>query len=116
MAFYIKDNKQTGISVITCPDRIDAEISFELRDLIEKLIENGKYKLVLDMNKTAYVDSSGLGAIVSRISILRANEGDIRLASLNESVDSLLELTNLNQILEIFDTVEQAMDSFTNGK
>ena len=113
MVFEIKDDSSTGISIIICPDRIDAEISFELRDLIAELIDNGKYKLVLDLGKTAYVDSSGLGAIVSRISILRTNNGDIRLASLNESVDSLLELTNLNQILQIFDTVKQAMDSFT---
>ena len=63
-----------------------------------------------------YVDSSGLGAIVSRIADLRAGGGDVRVAGANDHVTGLFRLTNLDKIISLFDSVDEAEHSFQEHK
>lgn len=114
MVFKTKDIAGPGIVIITSPKRIDVNVSDELRDLISDIIGKPKYKIILDLSDTEYIDSSGLGSIVARISVLRSNSGDIRLAAPGKSVMNLLKLTHLNQILKTYENVEQAVGSFTS--
>ena len=114
MVFKTKDVPGAGIVIITSPKRIDVNVSDELRDLISDIIEQPNYMIILDLKETEYIDSSGLGSIVARISVLRSNSGDIRLAAPGRSVVNLLKLTHLNQILKTYENVEQAMESFTS--
>jgi anti-sigma B factor antagonist len=114
MVFKTKDIADTGIIIITSPKRIDVNVSDELRDLISDIIEKSKYKIILNLKDTEYIDSSGLGSIVARISVLRSNSGDVRLAVPGKSVMNLLKLTHLNQILKTYENVEQAVASFTS--
>ena len=58
------------------------------------------------------MDSSGLGAIVSKIAVTRSNNGDIRLAAVQKYIDYLLNLTHLNKILQIYPNIEDAVESF----
>ena len=114
MVFKTKDVFDAGIVIITSPKRIDVNVSDELRDLISDIIEKPNYRIILDLKETEYIDSSGLGSIVARISVLRSNSGDIRLVAPGKSVVNLLKLTHLNQILKTYENVEQAMESFTS--
>ena len=114
MVFKTKDVADAGIVIITSPKRIDVNVSDELRDLISDIIEKPNYRIILDLKETEYIDSSGLGSIVARISVLRSNSGDIRLAAPGRSVINLLKLTHLNQILKTYENVEQAVESFTS--
>jgi anti-sigma B factor antagonist len=114
MIFESSVDKTSEIVTIICPKRIDVNVSDELRDLITKIIDGGKFRIILDLKSTEYIDSSGLGAIVARISVLRSHEGDIRFAVPGTSVLNLLELTHLNKILRTFDNLEQATASFTS--
>lgn len=111
MSFNVQ--KITGdITVIDCPRRLDANVSDELKKIMFDLIENNKYKIVINLSDTKYVDSSGLGAIVSRISVTRSNKGDVRLATKTQSILDLLDLTRLNKILKCYDDVKSATNSF----
>ncbi len=71
-------------------------------------------KLVLDLSEVEYCDSSGLSAILLAYRILQAEEGHIRLASLTKNVKTLIEISQLNRILRVFDTVEEAINDLKN--
>lgn len=112
MSFSTDHDKNLGVTVITCPERVDINNSTELRDLIRSQFDDQNYRIVLDMSDTRYVDSSGLGAVVSRIANLRSNNGDVRLVTGQDSVLNLLELTHLNQILKVYPDLGRARGSF----
>ena len=66
-------------------------------------------KLVVDLSVVEYCDSSGLSAILLAFRILQSNSGQIRLASPQKNVKTLIEISQLDRILPIFDTVEEAV-------
>lgn len=111
MSFNVQE-KTGNVVVIDCPSRLDANISDDLKNIMFDLIEKNKFKIVINLSKTNYVDSSGLGAIVSRISVTRSNKGDVRLATKTQSILDLLDLTRLNKILKCYDDVKTATESF----
>jgi anti-sigma B factor antagonist len=112
MNFPIHEMDGGEVIVIDIPRRLTSEISGELKQLMKELIEQGKYKIVMNLEKTKYMDSSGLGAIVSKIAATRSKKGDIRLAAPQQTIIDLLELTHINQIVKVFSSVEEAVNSF----
>lgn len=111
MSFNIHE-KTGNVTIIDCPSRLDANISDDLKKIMFDLIEKNRFKIVINLSDTDYVDSSGLGAIVSRISVTRSNKGDVRLATKTQAIIDLLDLTQLNKILKCYDDVKTATDSF----
>jgi anti-sigma B factor antagonist len=101
-----------NVTVIDCPNRLDVNISDDLKKIMVDLIEKKKYNIIIDLSNTKYVDSSGLGAIVSRISVTRSNKGDVRLVTKTKSILDLLDLTRLNKVLKCYDDVKTAAKSF----
>jgi anti-sigma B factor antagonist len=84
----------------------------ELKALVQTALDRGERRLLIDFSRTGYIDSSGLGALVSISKKVRENGGDLRLAGLNEDLRSLFELTKLDTLFTITDTPEQALTSF----
>ena len=111
MSYHIHVDK-SGIQVIDCPPRLDVNVSEQLKVIMAQIIDSGQYRIVINLMKTRYMDSSGLGAVVSRIAVTRANKGDIRIASKMKAIIDLLDITHLNKILKRYDSVENAIDSF----
>jgi anti-sigma B factor antagonist len=111
VSFKVQE-KSGKVTVIDCPNRLDANVSDELKNIMMNLINENKFKIVIDLTKTKYVDSSGLGAIVSRISVTRSNNGDVRLVTKTHAILDLLEITRLNKILKCYDDVEKATERF----
>ena len=112
MDFKAAESTDGKVLIISTPRRLTTENSDGLKKLLKNYVDQGRYNIVINLAGTEYLDSSGLGAIVSKIAQTRSNNGDIRLASVQEYVMNLLELTHINQIIKIFDTPEQAAVSF----
>ena len=112
MDFNIILKADESVVVIRVPRRLTSDTSGELKNILKNQTENNHYLFVIDLKETDYIDSAGLGAIVSKISVSRSNNGDVRLASPKESVMNLLELTHVKQIIKIFDSVDEAVSSF----
>ncbi len=112
MNFPTRFMNDGSVVVIDIPRRLTSEISGELKKLMKQLLEEEHFKIVMNLEKTKYMDSSGLGAIVSKIAATRSKGGDIRLAAPQQTIIDLLELTHINQIVKIYDTVEDAVKSF----
>ena len=100
------------VIVIDTPERLDVLNAEEFRNILNDIINKKEFKIVVNLSDTKYIDSTGLGALVSRIALTRSNQGDIRLAAPKQNVKDLLELTHLIKILKCYDTVDLAVSSY----
>jgi len=82
----------------------------ELKQKVLEELDNGEKKFVVDFEKTGYIDSSGLGVLVSLSKKVREQGGELRLANLNEDLKTLFELTKLDTLFQIADSREAALD------
>lgn len=90
-------------------ERLDALNSGELRDRILGLLEAGGQRLVVDLSGVSFIDSSGLGALLSGYKNANLRSGSFILAGLQPRVQSMFELTRLHRVFDIFPTVEDAL-------
>lgn len=86
--------------------------STELHDLLHKLIDEGRNKVVLDLSKVDWMNSSGLGILISGLTTVRRAGGELRLAQVTDKIQSLLTITKLITIFKAYDSVEEAIQSF----
>ena len=84
----------------------------ELKQKVLDALEAGDRKFLIDFTRTCYIDSSGLGVLVSLSKKIRDEGGDLRLAGLNEDLKTLFELTKLDTLFAITDSPAEALASF----
>lgn len=84
----------------------------EFKDVVLAAVEQGADRVLVDFSRTDYIDSSGLGALVSLNKRIRERGGALRLAALNEDLRTLFELTRLDTLFELHDSVADAVASF----
>ena len=84
----------------------------ELKQKVLDELEKGEKKFLIDFSQTGYIDSSGLGVLVSLSKKIREQGGELRLANLNDDLKTLFELTKLDTLFQIADTRERALESF----
>jgi anti-sigma B factor antagonist len=95
-------------------DRLDIEVAAEFRSTLLSLIDQGHRQLVVDLKDVTFIDSSGLGALVSALKTLKrgSGSGDVRLARVQPPVVSLLEIIRLNRVFTSYPSVEHAIQSY----
>jgi anti-sigma B factor antagonist len=95
--------------------RVDIEVAGQFRHALLQLVEQGHRSLVVDMSEVNFIDSSGLGALVSALKALKTQDrnGDIRLANVQQPVVALLEIIRLQRVFTSYPSVEQAVSSFS---
>jgi anti-sigma B factor antagonist len=84
----------------------------ELKSRVLEELEGGARKFLVDFSSTGYIDSSGLGVLVSLSKKIREQGGELRLSSLNEDLRTLFELTKLDSLFRIHDTRDEALQGF----
>jgi anti-sigma B factor antagonist len=101
-----------GVVVVQVEGQLIVGNRHELKDLVQGALERGERRLLIDFSRTGYIDSSGLGALVSISKRIREVGGELRLSGLNDDLRSLFELTKLDTLFSITETPEQALTSF----
>ncbi len=110
MSFTI--TKQGDVSIVEVDGQLIVGNRQELKQKMLEALDHGARKLLVDFTKTGYIDSSGLGVLVSLSKKIREQGGELRLAALNEDLRTLFELTKLDTLFQIADSREQALASF----
>ncbi len=87
----------------------DAEI---FRDCVCQLLERGKKKIVANLGKVSWINSGGMGILISGYTTLRKHGGDLKLLNVSKKIQSVLYVTKLNLIFECFDDEEKAVESY----
>ena len=104
-----------GIVVVDCAGRIVfGEETAELRDQVKALITAGS-RIILNLAQVTYIDSGGLGTLVALYTTARNARGAVKLARLTQRVGDLLQVTKLLTVFEVFNSEEEAVQSFRQG-
>jgi len=104
-----------GILVIDCAGRlVFGEETSALREKIKSLISQDSH-IVLNLADVTYIDSGGLGTLVALYTTARNAGGAIKLARLTKRVGDLLQVTKLLTVFEVYDSEEEAVQSFRKG-
>lgn len=95
--------------------RFDAQIAGLVKGEFTILLHTDEVdKLIIDLSEVEYCDSSGLSAILLAYRILQSEEGHIRIAAPTKNVKSLIEISQLDRILPIFENVDKAIEDLKN--
>jgi anti-sigma B factor antagonist len=102
----------SGVMIVRVEGQLVVGNRTELKEHVQRLLEKGERRFLIDFAQTGYIDSSGLGALVALARKVREEGGDLRLSGLNEDLRSLFELTKLDTLFAISDTPDQALATF----
>ena len=83
-----------------------------LHDQLHDYIAQDKKKVVIDLSKVEWMNSTGLGILISGLTTLRNNGGELKLANVTDKIESLLTITKLITVFENYENVEDAVKSF----
>jgi len=111
MAFSVR-KESNGVVVVSVDGQLIVGNRQELKQRIIDALEAGDRKFLVDFTRTGYIDSSGLGVLVSLSKKIRDQGGDLRLAGLNEDLKTLFELTKLDTLFGISDSPDEALTGF----
>lgn len=98
--------------VMVREERLDAHNSDELKIEMNRLFESGTKDLLVDLKEVRFIDSSGLGVLVSGFKNASTYQGSIKLCSLQTQVKSMIELTRLHRVFDIYQTLDEALESY----
>ena len=102
-----------GVSIVDCSGRITlGEGSVILRDTVRELLSKGQKKILLNLGDVSYIDSSGIGELVSAFTTARKEGGELKLLNLTKKVHDLLQITKLYTVFEVKDDEAAAVRSF----
>ena len=93
-------------------ERLDAHNSGDLKAQLLETFKSGHKNILIDLKDVRFIDSSGLGALVSGFKNAISNQGGLKLSSLQSQVRSMFELTRLHRVFEIFPTTTEALENF----
>src|SRR5213596_2264219 len=110
MSFSIK--KQDDVVVVDVEGQLIVGNRQELKQKVLDELERGERKFVIDFSQTGYIDSSGLGVLVSISKKIREHGGELRLANLSGDLMNLFQGHKLDTLFQIADTCDRALLSF----
>jgi len=103
-----------GVTVVDLSGRITlGEGSVVLRDTIRDLVGKGSKKILLNLGDVTYIDSSGIGELVSAFTTVRNQGGELKLLNLTKKVHDLLQITKLYTVFDVKDDEATAIAAFT---
>jgi anti-sigma B factor antagonist len=101
------------VEVVQISGRIElGEGSAAVRDVVRDLLAKGRKKILLNLADVDYIDSAGLGSLVSAFTSVRNAGGELKLVYLTKKIQDLLQMTRLYTVFEIFDDETAALNSF----
>ena len=108
----VKTESKNGLMVCRVDGEIDIACAPELKKIFDKLISQKTPKIVIELSKVTYVDSSGLATLVEILKNMRSYGGKMRLACMAPKIKSLFEITKLEKLFEISADEETAISNF----
>lgn len=112
-ALYATTREDGNITVVDLSGRIAlGEGSALLRTTIRELLERGRNKIILNLGDVNYIDSSGIGELVSGFTAVRSRQGELKLLHLTKKVHDLLQITKLFTVFDVYSDEGTAVRSF----
>ncbi len=114
MSMKASTRQVDGVTIVDLSGRITlGEGSVVLRDTIKDLLGKGQKKILLNLGDVSYIDSSGIGELVSAFTSVRNQGGELKLLNLTKKVHDLLQITKLYTVFDVKDDEAAAIGAFT---
>ena len=108
-----KSKEQKGVTVISLEGNViggpDATV---LNDQLHGLIDEKKTKVIVDLSRVDFINSSGLGLLIGGLTTMRKAGGELKLAGASKKIQNLLEITKLHKVFDIHKTLSDAVAAF----
>jgi len=109
----IKEKMEGDVAVVALKGNLMGEPdTTEVRDKVYSLLQDEVKKIVLDLGKVKWINSSGLGALIAAMTSVKNKGGDMRLANITEKVESVFMITQLIKVFKTYETVDRAVASY----
>jgi anti-sigma B factor antagonist len=109
----IRERQAGDVTILDLEGKITiGEGSVSLRSAVRRLIEEGKKKILLNLSGVGYVDSSGIGELVSSYTTINREGGQLKLLKLTQKIRDLLTITKLLTVFDTYDDESEALNSF----
>ena len=109
----IKERVVDGVSVLDLSGKIVlGEGDGQVRERIKDLLSDGQRKILLNLGDVSYIDSAGLGALISSYTTTKREGGSLKLMNLTKRIQDLLAITKLITVFDTYETEAEAVDSF----
>lgn len=109
----IKERQAGDVTVLDMNGKVTiGEGSVALRSAIRRLLEEGKKKILLNMSGVGYIDSSGIGELVSSYTSINKDGGQLKMLNLTQKLQDLLAITKLLTVFDVYDSESEALNSF----
>lgn len=116
MSLKLSARRVNNVCIVDLSGRVTmGDGSAELREALRKMASEGQSSVLLNLAELTYIDSSGIGVLVSSFATLRSQNGRLKLLNLTSRVKDLLLITKLYAVFEIFDDEAVALDSFSDA-
>jgi anti-sigma B factor antagonist len=113
MNLRISTRQVDGVDIVDCNGRITlGEGSVILRDTVKDLLAKGHRKILLNLGEVNYIDSSGIGELVSAYTTTKNQGGELKLLNLTKKVHDLLQITKLYTVFDVKDDETAAVKAF----
>jgi anti-sigma B factor antagonist len=110
----ITERQAGDITVLDMSGKVTiGEGSVALRNTIRRLLGEGKKKILLNLGQVGYVDSSGIGELVSSFSAVNREGGSLKLLNLTQKIQDLLAITKLLTVFDVYDSESEAVSNFS---
>ena len=114
MSIQASTRQANGVTVVDVSGRITlGEGSATLRETVRDLLNRGQKKILLNLGEITYIDSSGIGELVSGFTTVTNQGGQLKLLSLTKKVHDLLQITKLLTVFDVHDEETSAIRSFS---
>jgi anti-anti-sigma factor len=110
----LKTEKQNGITIIKIEDtdRLNALIAEPVKEELKSIFSTPDTRLVMNLEGIKFIDSTGFAVFLSLLKTANNNQGQFKIANISEDVMELFKLLQLHNVFEIYNTVEDAVESF----
>ena len=113
MSMKTSTRQVDGVTIVDCSGRITlGEGSVTLRDTVRDLLAKGQKKILMNLGDVNYIDSSGIGELVSAYTTVKNQGGELKLLNLTKKVHDLLQITKLYTVFDVKDDEAAAVKAF----
>ena len=98
-------------TIVEVGGEIDVYTAPRLREQLVDLVADGKYHIVVDMERVDFLDSTGLGVLVGGLKRVRAHDGSLRLVCTQERILKIFRITGLTKVFPIHSSIEEALNA-----
>lgn len=106
------EHHDNDVAVIALNGRLDLLTAVDVKQRLAAVVEEGYARIVVDLQSVGFIDSSGLGALISGLKAARVAGGDLRIARPDKQAKYILQVSTLDRVLRPYATLEEALSGY----